>query len=195
MGQNEAIGNGSDKASGLVSLMGRILKMEGEMPLQEMYYIAEMVVGLAVIISIVFVAIELRQNTYLLRRSMQDERQRRQNWYLETICTDTSFREFVLRVGDDYDEMVHEERLRGWALGTRLITPLLNELVAYHDGKISKDELIAVEQNIRRAKRRKHSAAAYEVAKTAFPERVQKYWESIKSTEADVSGPEASAVK
>ena len=41
MGQNEAIGNGSDKASGLVSLMGRILKMEGEMPLQEMYYIAE----------------------------------------------------------------------------------------------------------------------------------------------------------
>ena len=126
---------------------------------------------------------------------MQDERQKRQNWYLETICTDTSFREFVLRAGDEYDEMVHEERLRGWALGTRLITPLLNELVAHNDGKISKDELIAVEQNIRRAKRRKHSAAAYEVAKTAFPERVQKYWESIKSTEADVSGPEASAVK
>ena len=35
------------------------------MPLQEMYYIAEMVVGLAVIISIVFVAIELRQNTHV----------------------------------------------------------------------------------------------------------------------------------
>ncbi len=45
------------------------------MPLQEMYYIAEMVVGLAVMISIVFVAIELRQNTDLLRRSIQDERQ------------------------------------------------------------------------------------------------------------------------
>ncbi len=139
------------------------------MPLQEMYYIAEMIVGLAVIISIVFVAIELRQNTYLLRRSMQDERQKRQNWYLETICTDTSFREFVLRAGDEYDEMVHEERLRGWALGTRLITPLLNELVAYNDGKISKDELIAVEQNIRRAKRRKHSAAAMRLPKLHFP--------------------------
>ena len=164
------------------------------MPLQEIYYVAEMIVGLAIIISIVFVAIELRQNTYLLRRSMQDERQRRQNWYLETICTDTSFREFVMRVGDKYDEMSSEERFRGWALGSRLITPLLNELVAYHDGKISPDELIAVEQNIRRAKRRKHSAAAYEVAKTAFPEKVQQYWEGIKSTEADVSGPEASAI-
>ena len=100
-----------------------------------------------------------------------------------------------MRVGDEYDEMSNEERLRGWALGTRLITPLLNELVAYHDGKISGDELIAVEHNIRRAKRRKHSAAAYDVAKTAFPERAQQYWESVVSTEADVSGPEASAVK
>ena len=39
------------------------------MPLQEMYYIAEMIVGVAVIISIVFVAVELRQNTYINRRS------------------------------------------------------------------------------------------------------------------------------
>ena len=44
--------------------------MEGKMPLQEIYYIAEMVVGVAVIISIVFVAIELRQNTYMTRMSM-----------------------------------------------------------------------------------------------------------------------------
>ena len=60
------------------------------MPLQEMYYIAEMVVGLAVIISIVFVAIELRQNTYLLRRSMQDERQKRQNWYADVSGPEAS---------------------------------------------------------------------------------------------------------
>ena len=44
------------------------------MPLQEIYYIAEMVVGVAVIISIVFVALELRQNSYLLRHYMSDDR-------------------------------------------------------------------------------------------------------------------------
>ena len=43
------------------------------MPLQEIYYIAEMVVGVAVIISIVFVAIELRQNTYMLRKSQSNQ--------------------------------------------------------------------------------------------------------------------------
>ena len=53
--------------------------MEGEMPLQEIYYIAEMIVGVAVIISIVFVAVELRQNTYVTRKSMADQRKQRLN--------------------------------------------------------------------------------------------------------------------
>ena len=35
--------------------------MEDEMPLQEIYYVAEMIVGVAVMISIAFVAIELRR--------------------------------------------------------------------------------------------------------------------------------------
>ena len=45
------------------------------MSLQEIYYIAEMVVGVAVIISIVFVAIERRQNTYVNRNSLCDARE------------------------------------------------------------------------------------------------------------------------
>ena len=55
--------------------------MKGEMPLQAIYYVAEMVVGVAVIMSIVFVAIELKQNTYMLRRSMADQREERINWF------------------------------------------------------------------------------------------------------------------
>ena len=50
------------------------------MLLQEIYYIAEMVVGVAVIISIIFVAIELRQNTYMLRKSQADQRRQHFNW-------------------------------------------------------------------------------------------------------------------
>ena len=53
------------------------------MPLQEIYYIAEMVVGVAVIISIVFVAIELRQNTYVTRKSQSDQRRMHFNWLMK----------------------------------------------------------------------------------------------------------------
>ena len=44
------------------------------MSLQEIYYVAEMIVGIAVIVSIVFVAVELRQNTHTLRKSQSDQR-------------------------------------------------------------------------------------------------------------------------
>lgn len=67
------------------------------MPLQEIYYVAEMIVGVAVITSIIFVAIELRQNTYVTRKSMAVERINQLNWLMETIATDEDFRDFFTR--------------------------------------------------------------------------------------------------
>ena len=116
------------------------------MPLQEIYYIAEMVVGLAVIISIVFVAVELRQNTYITRKSMADQRSARLNWALETICTDADFRQFQRRIDTDYDDFDEDERYRAWALGMRSLTSMLDELVAYFDGQISDTEFISLKK-------------------------------------------------
>ena len=56
------------------------LMMEAKVSLQEIYYIAEMVVGVAVIISIVLVAIELRQNSRMMRKSTADQRRQHFNW-------------------------------------------------------------------------------------------------------------------
>ena len=81
------------------------------MSLQEIYYIAEMAVGVAVIISIVFVAIELRQNTYVTRKAMADQRRQRENWFLETLCTDSDFRKFNTSININWDEMEQDERL------------------------------------------------------------------------------------
>ena len=104
------------------------------MPLQEMYYIAEMVVGVAVIVSIVFVAIELRQNTYMLRQSLADQREIRLNWLTETLCTDSDFRQFHRRLGSEYDQMNADELYRAHWLGVRTLHSSFNELVAYFDG-------------------------------------------------------------
>ena len=62
------------------------------MPLQVGYCVAEIMVGLTVIISIIFVAIELRQNTYMLKKSMADQREERFNWVKETLATNNEFR-------------------------------------------------------------------------------------------------------
>ncbi len=64
------------------------------MPLQEIYYIAEIVVGVAVMISIIFVVIELRQNAYIMRLSMADQLLARLNWFHENMETNNVFRQF-----------------------------------------------------------------------------------------------------
>ena len=47
------------------------------MTLQDIYYVAEMVVCLAVMLSIVFVGIGWRHDTYMLKKSMADRREER----------------------------------------------------------------------------------------------------------------------
>ena len=155
------------------------------MPLQEIYYVAEMVVGVAVIISIVFVAIELRQNTYVTRKSMADGREQRLNWIMETMATNEEFRNFYYRLEfeEAFDELDKKERYRAVTIGIRLARPMLNELVAYHDGQISSDEFRSLENNIKRAKNRAFINAAYEYVKAGFPKRVQDHWENLQTVD------------
>ena len=150
------------------------------MNLQEVYYISEMVVGVAVIISIVFVALELRQNTYILNQTMADDRKKRIDWLTETICLDGDFRDFHRRIGTEYDQMNDDERYRAFWLGVRTMHSLLDELVGYFDGNITHSEFKALELNLKNAKVRPHIEAAYQSLKSSYPISVQKFWEDLE---------------
>ena len=108
------------------------------MPLQEIYYIAEMVVGVAVIISIIFVAVELRQNTYMLRKSQSNNSTGTSNfnWLYEANCTDPEFRAWHRRLDADWDKLDEDERYRGLNLGMRSLRLYLDEVTDYFDGAI-----------------------------------------------------------
>ena len=121
------------------------------MPLHEIYYIAEMVVGVAVIISIVFVAIELRQNTRIMKRDMAADRKQRMNWLLETGCTDSDFRAFHRKVDTEFDNLDDDEKWRANLFGARVVKSLLDELLDYLDGNITSDEWTAKDITILRA--------------------------------------------
>tara|TARA_B110000438_G_C15318829_1_gene438595 strand:+ start:278 stop:484 length:207 start_codon:yes stop_codon:yes gene_type:complete len=51
-----------------------IKKKEKTLSREEIYFITQIAVGIAVIISIIFVGLELRQNSFLMRKSMGDSR-------------------------------------------------------------------------------------------------------------------------
>ncbi|MAV87268.1 MAG: hypothetical protein CMM67_03395 [Rhodospirillaceae bacterium] len=124
------------------------------MNLEEVYFITQIGVGIAIIVSIVFVALELRQNSYLLRKSMADNRVQRINWLFETLVTDNEFRNFHQRIDNDYDNFTDDEKYRAMCLGIRSLRSMLDELGAYFEGQISKEEWVSLEWNMKYAARR-----------------------------------------
>ena len=95
------------------------------MTLEQAYFITQILVGIGFIISIVFLAVQVRQNSYLLRKSMADQRAQRTNWMVETICTDDDFRNFERRIHTEYTDFDEDERFRANILGVRILANIL----------------------------------------------------------------------
>ncbi len=153
------------------------------MPLQEMYYIAEMIVGVAVIISIVFVAIELRQNTYIAKKSSADQREARTDWLQRSLILDDEFREFQQRVVFSWDSLEDDEKVRATMLGVQMITPMLNELVAYFSNQLSEDEFRILNRSIELVAKRPHCRRAFNFLQPGYSDKVRNYW--LKAVDSD----------
>ena len=152
------------------------------MTLEQAYFITQILVGIGFIVSIVFLAVQMRQNSYLLRKSMADQRSQRTNWMAETICTDKDFRDFERRIDREYTTLDVNERWRANMLGFRILTSILNELLAYFDGQISEDEWLNLKWNMEHAARRPNVQAAYLWLKDGYSKKVQEYWEAMDTS-------------
>jgi len=80
------------------------------MTLEQAYFITQIGVGIVFIISIVFLAVQVRQNSTSLRKSMADQRLQRINWLTETLCTDSDFRAFHRRIDTDWENFTDDEK-------------------------------------------------------------------------------------
>ena len=152
------------------------------MTLEQTYYVTQILVGIGFIVSIVFLAAQMRQNSYILRKQMADQRTQRTNWMAESIVTDSDFRNFERRINKDYDTFNADEKFRADMLGVRVVQSILNELGAYFDGQISDDEWLNLQWNMRHAPKRPHIQAAYLWAKDGYSKQVQEYWESLDAS-------------
>ena len=154
------------------------------MTLEQSYYITEIGVGIGFIISIVFLAVQMRQNSFLLRNSMAVARRQRIYWLHETLCTDNDFRAFHRRIDTDWENFNEDERYRASALAITSLRSTLDELVAYYDGMITENEWLSLQWNLKLAASRPNFASAYELCKDGYPKNVQEYWEALpKMTE------------
>ena len=152
------------------------------MILEHAYFITQILVGIGFIISIGFLAVQMRQNSYLLRKTMADGRRQRTNFLAETIVIDANFRDFERRINTEYGTFNPDEKYRADILGVRIVQSILDELSAYFDGQISDDEWINLKWNMRHAPKRPHVQSAYSWVKDGYSKQVQEYWESLDSS-------------
>ena len=76
-----------------------------------------------------------------------------------------------------------DERDRAIFMGVRAVRSILDELVAYFDGQISRDEDLALEWNMKIAAARPHTQKAYELIKGSYSKKIQRCWESIETSD------------
>ena len=152
------------------------------MTLEQTYFITQIIVGIGFIISIVFLAVQMRQNSYLLRQSMADQRRERVGWLHQTLCTNNEFRAFQLRIEKEYSTFDEDERSRANYLGHLVLRSILNELIAYFDGQITEDEWLNLKWNMEHASRRPNVQAAYLWLKDGYSKKVQEYWEALDTS-------------
>ena len=152
------------------------------MTLEQAYFSTQIVVGIGFIISIVFLAVQVRQNSYLLRKSVADQRAQRINWFAETGCTDDDFRDFNRRIDTDYTDFDEDEKYRANLLGVRILRSILDELIAYFDGQISEDEWLNLKWNMQHAAKRPNIQAVYPWLKDGYSKKVQEYWEALDTS-------------
>ena len=131
------------------------------------------------IVPTVILAVQVRQNSFLLRNSMADQRRQRIGWIHETLCTDNDFRVFHRRIDTDWENFNEDERYRASALAITSLRSTLDELVAYYDGMITEHEWLSLQWNLKLFARRPNFASAYEFVKDGYPKNVQEYWESL----------------
>ena len=152
------------------------------MTLEQAYYITEIIVGIGFIISIVFLGLQMKQNSYLLRKSMADQRSQRVIWMAQTCSTDADFRDFKRRIDTEYSTFNVDEKFRANMMGVRTLTSILNELLAHFDGQISDDEWINLKWNMVLAAKRPNVQAAYLWLKDGYSKKVQVFWEGVDTS-------------
>ena len=152
------------------------------MTLEQTYYISEILVGIGFIVSIIFLAAQMRQNSYLLRKSMADKRSQRVIWQAQTISTNADFRDFERRIDTEYTTFDADEKFRANMMGVRTLSSILDELLAHFDGQISDDEWINLQWNMTLATKRPNVQAAYLWLKDGYSKKVREYWEALDSS-------------
>lgn len=109
------------------------------MTLNELGSLGEFISGLAVVVTLVYLAIQIRHNTRAVRSSMHQAMIESTLRIAESLSDNEGVARIVLRADEDYDNLTEQERIRFDAYGERVFSNFESVFYSYRNSMIEED--------------------------------------------------------
>ena len=109
------------------------------MTLNELGSLGEFISGLAVVVTLVYLAIQIRHNTRAVRSSMHQDMIESTLRIAESVSDNPDVGRIVLKAGEDYDNLTREEFVRFEAYAERVFGNFESIFYSYRNSMIEQD--------------------------------------------------------
>ncbi len=109
------------------------------MTLSELGSLGEFISGLAVVVTLVYLALQIRHNTRAVRSSMHQEMNESTLRIAESVCDNENVGRIVLKADEDYESLTTEERIRFEAYAERVFGNFESVFYSYRNSMIEED--------------------------------------------------------
>ena len=109
------------------------------MTLNELGSLGEFMSGLAVVVTLVYLAIQIRHNTRAVRSSMHHDMIESTLRIAESLSDNENVGRIVLKADGDYDNLTKEERIRFEAYAERVFSNFESVFYSYRNSMIEED--------------------------------------------------------
>ena len=109
------------------------------MTLNELGSLGEFMSGLAVVVTLVYLAIQIRHNTRAVRSSMHQDMIESTLRIAESVSDNENVGRIVLKADEDYENLTTEERIRFEAYAERVFSNFESVFYSYRNSMIEQD--------------------------------------------------------
>ncbi len=109
------------------------------MTLQELGSLGEFVSGLAVVVTLFYLALQIRHNTRAVRSSMHQDMMESTLRIAESLSDNPEVGRIVLKADQDYDSLTESERIRFEAYAERVFGNFESAFYSYRNSLIEED--------------------------------------------------------
>ena len=152
------------------------------MTLEQVYFISQITAAVVLIASIIFLALQVRQNSNVIQRSMMEDHRTAQNTVALKVFEDREFAEFHMRSRDDYDELDEVDKYRAEFLAVWRLRRILRVIQARLDGLVSDVDWAEIESGVSVGGRRTHIRVIWERIRNDYPRPAQDLYDELANS-------------